>query len=202
MISSCIHQDADRSAYQVDLERFRGSAKTSLAGNEEEFRNKAQSERDSLNHIKQSLYGLNRIQLECYKKEMNYIGAFLYGPIDAADGNINLDNYMYCSQYGFSNLIRLSWSCPSEETSFIKTKTLNILKESSGIILLLDDEGVVLQKILIFVDQNSESMYSVADKVYEKVKRLRVELNNDFILIERNDWSRTIVLTDKMCQTD
>lgn len=197
---SCAHRSDNRDEYRADIGRIRNNAGQSLVGYEEEFKAKAHSEHQTISNTKKSLYGLNRIQLGCQRKEANYVGAVLFGAIDAADGQVNLDDYTYCAEYNFTNWLKLNWSCPGEETSFIKTKITQVLKKSGGVILLLNDEGVVLQKILILVDQNYDSMDSVPDKVYEKAKRLRVELNQDYLVIERNNWSRAVVLTEKMCQ--
>lgn len=199
---ACVHQDRDRSAYRIDHSQNNENPKISLGGHEEEFRAKAHQEYENLIKTKKRLYGLGRIQMGCNRKETNYISAFLFGPIDASDGYVDSDSYTYCAEHRFTNWLRMNWTCPNEETSFVKTKTTQVLKKSVGNISLLSDEGVVLQMLLLSVDQNFDSMDAVPDVAYERAKRLRFDLNQDFLIIERNDLSRTILLTEKMCQRD
>lgn len=193
---SCGHMSEDRTEYQVDLGKIRNNAKSSLAGDEEAFRAKVKLEDDKIAVAKKnSPYGLIKIELSCQKSETSVPATVL---ASALGTNPRSDSYIDCKQYGYSNWLKLSWSCKSEHTNFIKSKTTSALR-SGAKLLLLDTLGGTLDTINLVVNSGYESFDPVSDETFSNVKRLKVLARGTTFLVEKSDWAHTITLPDELC---
>lgn len=196
MSAGCGHMSEDRTTFQVDLGKMRNNAKSSLAGDEEAFRAKVKLEDDKIAAAKKnSPYGLIRIELSCQKSETNVPAIVL---ASALGTNPRSDSYIDCKKYGYSNWLKLSWSCKSEHTSFVKSKTSYALK-SGAKFLLLDNLGRTLNTMNLTVNSSYESFDPVSDETFSNVKRLQVLTGETTFLVEKSEWAQTIMLPDELC---
>lgn len=194
--AGCGHVSEDRTQYQIDLEKIRNNAKSSLASNEEAFKAKVKLEGDKIEVAKKnSAYGLIRVELGCLKSETDLPATAVASALGL---NPRSDSYLKCKKHNYSNWLKLIWSCKEELTSFYKGKTSIAIKPGAKL-LLLDKLGRTLISLKLTLNNSYESFDPVSDEIFSNVSRLQVLVGEMSFLVEKSDWAHTIVLPDALC---
>lgn len=160
----------------------------------------AQSTENVADFKKNSPYGISKLQLNCTRSETDWGALAATLPLQMALQTNLSDSYSICKRYEYTYWLKLNWACESENTGFIKNKTVQAVKNGVDL-FLLDADGNQLQKLQLKMNSNYESFDILEDTVFNKFARLKVSAGSDLAWFDKTALTKTLFLPRAACKS-